>query len=203
MIIIEPHFLLEIKKFIKKLLKTLLLSFMIVCSLKCNKIKNEMKEHTPDYSYKNAGIDKFYYSNVDPGNINILPLVKPLSMNRSEYGWFLDTDLDNLYNEFGGGISPIKKFNVFNQYIYGHKLEFKNENQPDFNIPEKWFIINTQEKQLVYFDKELDFQAELKKLNLPETFLYPDEVYEQYKQDPVLHWFPEDIKKQLQEVKEK
>jgi len=124
-------------------------------------------------------------------------------MNRSEYGWFLDTDLDNLYNEFGGGISPIKKFNVFNQYIYGHKLEFKNENQPDFNIPEKWFIINTQEKQLVYFDKELDFQAELKKLNLPETFLYPDEVYEQYKQDPVLHWFPEDIKKQLQEVKEK
>jgi len=28
-------------------------------------------------------------------------------------------------------------------------------------------------------------------------------VYEQYKQDPVLPWFPEDIKKQLREVKEK
>jgi len=28
-------------------------------------------------------------------------------------------------------------------------------------------------------------------------------VYEQYKQDPVLLWFPEDIKKQLHEAKEK
>ncbi|WP_157444259.1 MULTISPECIES: hypothetical protein [unclassified Chryseobacterium] len=49
----------------------------------------------------------------------------------------------------------------------------------------------------------MDFQAEIKKLNLPETFLNPDEVYEQYKQDPVLPWFPEDIKKQLQEAKAK
>ncbi|WP_262148472.1 hypothetical protein [Chryseobacterium foetidum] len=54
---------------------------------------------------------------------------------------------------------------------------------------------------MVKLDKESDFQAKLKELNLPETFLNPDEVYEQYKQNPVLLWFPEDIKKQLEEIK--
>ncbi len=54
-----------------------------------------------------------------------------------------------------------------------------------------------------YFNKESHFSTELKKLNLPETFLNRDEVCEQYKLDPVLPWFPEDVKKQLQETKEK
>lgn len=41
-----------------------------------------------------------------------------------------------------------------------------------------------------------------KKLNLSEEMLSPDAVYEQYKTDPVLPWFPEkDIKKKLEEVK--
>jgi len=56
---------------------------------------------------------------------------------------------------------------------------------------------------LVKLDKESDFQAKLKELNLAETFLNPDEVYEQYKQNPILPWFPENIKKQLEDVKVK
>ena len=46
-------------------------------------------------------------------------------------------------------------------------------------------------------------KAELKKLNLPEEMLNPDQVYEQFKTDPILPWFPEDIKKQLEEAKNK
>ena len=188
-----------------KLLKTLLLSFMILGSLKCNKIKKEMKEHTPDYSYKNAGIDKFYYVKKDLGNTPIIPLIKPYSISSigNPEEWFLDTFVERLQNDLGGGISPILRFNCHKIYIYGYKPFEKDNQDSTFDSPEKWFVINTQEKQLVYFDKELDFQAELKKLNLPETFLNPDEVYEQYKQDPVLPWFPEDIKKQLQEAKAK
>lgn len=94
----------------------------------------------------------------------------------------------------------IKDIYIF--YIYGSqgkKLDFDEKEE----FPRIWFIINSKTKEVRGYEKELDFQAELKKLNLPETFLSPDEVYEQYKQDPVLPWFPEGIKKQLQEVKAK
>ena len=44
-------------------------------------------------------------------------------------------------------------------------------------------------------------EAELKKCNLPEVLLSPDEVYEQFKNNPILPWFPEDVKKHLEEAK--
>ena len=68
-------------------------------------------------------------------------------------------------------------------------------------MPEKWFIIDTQSKKVVFFEKESEFTAELKRLSLPEKFLNPDEVYEEFKQDPVLDWFPEDVKNKLETVK--
>jgi len=67
--------------------------------------------------------------------------------------------------------------------------------------PKVYFVINTKDLKITYFEKESDFKSELKKLNLPEEMLTPDAVFEQYKNDPVLSWFPEDIKKQLEEVK--
>lgn len=160
--------------------------------------------HIPDYSYKNSGIDQFYYLTHEVGNsTSTIPLLKPYTIFKigSSHEWFLDTDLGNLYNELGGGISPLVNFNVNGNLIYGYKSKLIDEKNSDFNMPEKWFIINTQEKKLTYFDKESDFKIELKKFNLPETFLNPDEIYQQYKNDPVLPWFPEDVKKQLEQVK--
>jgi len=58
-----------------------------------------------------------------------------------------------------------------------------------------------QSKKIIFFEKESEFTAELKRLNLPEKLLNPDEAYEQFKQDPVLDWFPEDVKNKLEKVK--
>lgn len=187
-------------------MKTLNTIFLFLAALtlnNCNKIKKEMKEHTPDYSYKNAGIDKFYYVRKDLGDTPIIPLIKPYNISSigNPKEWFLDTFVGKLQNDLGGGISPILQFNCHGIYIYGYKPFEKDEEDSSFDSPEKWFIINTQKKELVYFDKEADFKTELKRLNLPEDFLNPDEVYEQYKENPILPWFPEDIKKQLKEVK--
>lgn len=159
--------------------------------------------HLPDYSYKNAGIDEFYYSHSDIGNTPIIPLIKPYNISNigSPREWYLDTYRAKLNNELGGGISPILKFNCKDKYVYGYKPFEKDEKDSKFDSSEKWFIIDTKEKKLTYFDKESDFKIELKKFNLPETFLNPDEIYQQYKNDPVLPWFPEDIKKQLEEIK--
>lgn len=58
-------------------------------------------------------------------------------------------------------------------------------------------------KDVQGYETEEEFNIELKKLNLPEEYLSPDEVFEKYKEDPVLPWFTEDIKKQLEEIKGK
>ena len=182
--------------------------FIAINLQNCNKVKNKIKNNMqgPNYTYKNAGIDQFYYLTHEVGNATAtIPLLKPYTLFRdnSSATWFLDTDLGNLYNELGGGISPLFNFNVNDSMIYGYKSKLIDENNSDFLMPEKWFIINTKGKKLSLFDKQSDFKAELKKLNLPEEMLNPDEVYEQFKNDPILPWFPEDIKKQLEEAKNK
>lgn len=175
----------------------------ILFNIQCNKIKEKMKKEIPNYSYKNAGVDQFYYSYEENGNTPIIPLIKPYKIRivGSKRSWSLFTS--NLQNNLGNVIDPTIYFNVKHTYIYGHKSNEKDKKDSDFDSPEKWFIIDTQNEKLNYFDKEKDFKNELKKLNLPEEFLNPDEVFEQYKNDPVLPWFPEDIKKQLEEVKAK
>ncbi|WP_370900686.1 hypothetical protein [Chryseobacterium gossypii] len=185
--------------------KILYYTIIVIVSISCNKIKNKVKEKipTPDYSYKGAKIDEFYYIRETVGNSKIIPLIKPYDMMKSgsPQEWSLATY--ELQNELGNVISPVHLFNVQDVYIYGKKTFEKDDIDSKFDSPEKWFIINTQEKKLIFFNKESDFKTELKKIGLPEKFLDPDEVYEQYKYDPVLPWFPEDIKKQLEGVKAK
>lgn len=184
-------------------MKKIIFLVIIFSFQSCKETKIKKRMHIPDYTYKNSGIDKFYYSYSDLGNTPIIPLIKPYTIFKvgTSNEWFLDTDLGNLYNELGGGISPISRFNCTENYIFGYKPFDKYEKDSSFDIPEKWFIINTQEKKLTFFEKETEFKTELKKLNLPEEMLTPDAVYEQYKTNPVLPWFPENIKKQLEEVK--
>ncbi len=187
-----------------------LLLIGIFCFLSCSESKTKDKFHKkinmPDYSFKKLEIDQFYYLTYETGTTtSTIPLIKPYTLYKtlSSNEWFLDTDLGNIYNELGGGISPVINFNVYSNFIYGYKSKLTDENISDFIMPEKWFIINIEKKKLIYFDKESDFLNELRKLKLPEKFLTPDEVYEQYRNDPVLPWFPEDIKKQLEEAKAK
>ena len=154
----------------------------------------------PERPYEKAQIDKFYWAYSD-WNYTMFPLIKPivLMQYQGNKDWWLNT---SKINGQLTDISPVESFNVSQNYIYGYKPIEKDLDNPTFDSPEKWFIVNTKEKKLTFFDKETEFKAELKKLNLPEEMLTPDAVYEQYKTDPVLPWFPEDIKKQLEEAKE-
>ena len=187
----------------KKILFLISCFILILGINSCDKVKNKVKQkmHIPDYSYKNAKIDDFYYINKTVGSSEIIPLIKPFNFIKegSPEKWDLATY--DIFHELGNVISPTSFFNVKNIYIYGYKPFEKDEVDVKFDSPEKWFIINTQEKKIDFFDNESDFKAKLKKLNLSEELLSPDAVYEQYKTDPVLPWFPEDIKKKLEEVK--
>lgn len=130
----------------------------------------------PNYSYKEAKIDEFYYVQKTAGSSEIVPLIKPYDIIKagSPKEWGLATF--DMPNELGNVISPVVRFNLNEVYIYGYKPFEKDEEDTTFDSPEKWFIINTNEKNLIYFDKESDFKAELKKLKLPDEFLNPDEV---------------------------
>ena len=57
--------------------------------------------HIPDYSYKNAGIDKFYYSHTDLGSTSVIPLIKPLKISNigSPKEWYLNTYTAKINNE--------------------------------------------------------------------------------------------------------
>lgn len=175
------------------------LIIIVLIFITCNKTENMKHKLLPDRKYEKESIDNFYW--VEGGwDYTILPLFKPFRLIRHQgtKKWGMNTS--EIKNQLSD-ISPIQYFNVLQIYIYGYKSSEKDEEDSNFDSLEKWFIINTQEKKLTFFDKESVFKAELKKLNLPETFLTPDEVYEQYKNDPVLPWFPEEVKKQLEEVK--
>lgn len=188
---------------------SILFHIIVICSclINCNKTKKMKDKLFPDRSYDKANIDKFYWS--DSGwDYSMIPLIKPIQLLQlqGDNKWEISTGFNNS-NEIG--ISDITKFNIIQSYIYGYKAPEIHESDSNFNLPEYWFIIDTrkgvkiEDSALVKFNKESDFKIELIKLNLPEQFLNPDEIYEQYKNDPVLPWFPEDVKKQLEEVKAK
>ncbi|WP_312302737.1 hypothetical protein [Chryseobacterium sp.] len=185
--------------------------FIIFLSLlaltSCNKAEKMKNKFIPDRPYEDAKIDNFYWADGDK-NYRFIPLLKPyrLSLFSHNEKWSLDTGVDGVYMEFDNSvitkissIEPVIKFNVANGFIYG--IEDKEMIDEKSSIPVLWFIYNVSENDLKLHTTESAFKTELKKLNLPETFLNPDEVFEQYKNDPVLPWFPDDIKRQLEEVK--
>ncbi|WP_250252803.1 hypothetical protein [Chryseobacterium sp. Marseille-Q3244] len=176
---------------------------VLLCIQNCNKLKNKVKENmkVPDYSYKDAKIDDFYYVIETEGSSNIVPLIKPFDLIKagSPQEWQLATY--DLPNELGNVITPVTSINVFQIYIYGYKPFENGMSGPEFDSPEKWFILNAKDRKLTFFDKELDFKMEIKKLNLPDHLLNPDAVFEEYKNQRILSWFPENIKKQLEKVK--
>ena len=183
-----------------------LLIIFVFCFYGCNKAEKMKNKILPERPYEDAKIDNFYWA-VDGWDYSVIPLIKPfllIKLQGSEE-WELSTGF-NKFDEIS--ISKIDNINVINNYISGHKAnEIRDFDNRKINIPEYWFIIDTQKgvksdsPALIKFNKESDFKAELKNLNLPEEMLTPDALFEQYKTDPVLPWFPEEIKKQLEEVK--
>ncbi len=173
--------------------------FNLMCCKKWDKSQGEMEDIR---TYQNLGVDGFYYLNKNTEDISILPLIKPYCLMRIVDGvWSLDTE--SLENELGGIIDPTQYFGVQNIYIYGYKPYKKGNSGPEFDVPEKWFVINTEKHTLTYFDTKDTFKAELMKLELTEEFLGPDEIYQSFKENPILPWFPEEIKKQMKEAKKK
>ena len=186
-------------------MKKIIYLLCLMTLINCNKSK-EMKEKLfPERPYETSKIDNFYWVDSDT-EYKYIPLINPYYLkmsSKNNENWTLDTNSKGIRMEFDNNlisvissIEPISNFNISNDYIYGKRNEYEGS-----SIPQYWYLYNTLEKSLKIFVKESDFKAELKKLNLAEEFLNPDVVFEQYKNDPVLPWFPEDIKKQLEEVK--
>lgn len=190
-----------------KKISTLILISILVCCNKTDKMKNKI---FPEKIYEKNHIDKFYW--VDEGwDYSVIPLIKPFRLQKMQGmdNWMLDTyiktpKIETFHNQniVLNNFDPVEKLNVNNGYIYGNQGEILNFDGTD-KIDKIWFIINIETKEVKGFEAESAFQNELKNLNLPNTFLNPDDLYDQYNINPVLPWFPDNIKKQLEEIKEK
>lgn len=191
----------------KKIFLSTLLTTVLCSCQKTEKMKDKL---FPERPYEEARIDQFYWA--DSGwDYTMIPLIKPYHLQQLQGStiWMLDSrnpapkiEMFHGKNTVLSSFDPVDMFNVKDIYIYGNQGEKLNFDQTS-TLSRIWFVINTKTKEVKGFELEKDFKAELKKLNLPETFLNPDEIYEEYKQNPILPWFPEDIKKQLEEVKAK
>lgn len=185
-------------------MKTILYVLCLMTLINCDKTKEMKGKLFPERPYEDAQIDKFYWA--DSGwDYTMVPLIKPFQLIKLQGDnlWQVSTGF-NKFDEIS--ISPIDNVNIVSSYIYGHKAEeIRDFDERKIKVPSFWFIINTKkganESSLSKFESEQEFKVKLKELNLPETFFNPDEVFEQYKNDPVLPWFPDDIKRQLEEVK--
>ncbi len=177
-----------------------LLIILLTALFSCHKTEKMKEKIFPERPYEESQIDNFYWA--DSGwDYNMIPLIKPYKIikQQGQQEWLLNSSASK--NEISD-LAPLESIFITDIYIYGVQGENLNFEETATNSS-VYFLINTKEMRIQYFDKESDFKSELKKLNLPEEFLTPDEVYEQYKNDPVLPWFPENIKKQLEEAKAK
>lgn len=187
--------------------KNALIVGAIFCFFSCQKSEKMKHRLFPERPYEKANIDKFYWS-TEGWDYMVVPLIKPFQLLKLQGSnkWEISTGFNKSHEV---GVSDITNFNVSKHYIYGYKAPEIHESDSNFNIPEYWFIIDTEkgltieDSALTKFNNKSDFKVAIKKLNLSEEFINPDEIFEQYKNDPVLPWFPEDIKRQLIEVKEK
>lgn len=183
-------------------LKKKYLYIIIACiAFSCNKTKEKMKNilyHEEPNPFKEAGIDTFYYYTGENG-VSILPLIKPYYFYYTENNCRFGIEgLKSNLNITMFLIDSIDYFDVFDIYIYGHNN--KDENDPIY-FPERWFIVDTKAQTITFFETEIAFKQAVKELNLPEIWRTPEEVYEQYRYSPELPWFPENINKQLEEIR--
>ena len=174
------------------------------CFFSCDKAEKMKNKLFPERPYEDAKIEKFYWVDSDREFLYI-PLIYPYQLNTPSWKhiWTLDTvaeairlEVDNNVVAKISSIYPILEFNIHLSYIYGYAGVSENS-----SVPAYWFVFNTSNKKLQIILNDVDFKKELKKLNLPEEYLNPEEVFEQYKNDPVLPWFLEDIKKRIKEQK--
>jgi len=179
-------------KFLKIVIILGLLINLLGCS-KLEKIKNKMNPGSP---YKKAGIDRFYWEAEDDDK-HIIPLIKPYYLYKwkGDDEWILNSSI----------ISPIADINIKDTYIYGSTdIDYFGDDKNVINNTEFFFIINTKANEIkrYYYKREKkQFEEELRKLNLPEKYLEPQNIYWEFERYPDLEWFPEDVKKQLREVK--
>lgn len=190
-----------------KKINTFIIMLILVCCNKTGKMKNKIY---PERVYENQQIDKFYWA--DEGwDYSVIPLIKPFKLQKMQgvENWMLETHnkaprIETFHhkNIVLNNFDPVERLNVYGGYIYGNQGETLNFNETE-KMARIWFIINIETNEVKGFETESAFKDELKKLKLPNEFINPDEVYEQYKINPVLPWFPEEIKKQLEEAKSK
>lgn len=182
-------------------IKLSVLLLIILNLFNCNKIEKIKNDMNPGRPYKQAGIDRFYWE-ASGYDYVVLPLLKPYKLMKlqGDEEWILNTSV--IPDEISD-LAPTLYLGIKDTYIYGFKPHVSSEKDPEFDMPEKWFIIDTKNHKIAFFKTKEEFKNELQKLQLTQIFLDPDKIYESYKDDPVLPWFPEKIKNQLEEIKKK
>lgn len=185
-------------KFLKIVIILGLLINLLGCS-KLEKIKNKMNPGSP---YKKAGIDRFYWEAEDDDKY-IIPLTKPLRLIKwkANKDWNLETSIMGWKY---GDIGPVSYIYIKDLYVFGLQDFSYDETGEVIDLSSFFFIINTKTKEINTYDynkEKKQFEEELRKLNLPEKYLEPQNIYWEFERYPDLEWFPEDVKKQLREVK--
>ena len=190
------------------------------CSDIINKIKNIAHSIDEVAIYKEMGADPFYWDTGDR-DIDRIPLIKPYALVRPKGNDWMLALPDELYSNWkdeyvdyrtrtfysnNSRTFPISYIYVKNIYIYGFKDVLESE---ELNIPSFYFIIDTEKNQIKTYDtdRQEDFLTELKSLdiilNTTEDWVDPDILFDDFRFDPILPWFPQEIKNQLEEVKKK
>ena len=139
----------------------------ICCFLSCKKTEKVKEKLFPETPYETSEIDNFYWA--DSGwDYNMIPLIKPYKIikQQGQQEWMLNTSASK--NEISD-LVPLESISITDKYIYGVQGENLNFEETATNSS-VYFLINTKEMRIQYFDKESDFKTELKKLNLPEEF---------------------------------
>lgn len=192
------------------------------CSDIINKIKNIAYSIDEVAIYKEMGVDPFYWDTGDR-DIDRIPLIKPYTLVRpkgNDNVWKLALP-DELYSNWkdeyvdyrtrtfydnNTRTSPISYIYVKNIYIYGFKDVLESK---ELNIPSFYFIIDTEKNQIKTYDTDRQevFLTDLKSLDITldieENWAVPDTLFDDFRFDPILPWFPQEIKNQLEEVKKK
>lgn len=184
--------------------------FIIVVVLSsCNtNIKNKILEALfPENQYQKMGISPFYWETVD-GNGNVIPLLEPLLLHKNiaEGQWIFYPESNIFYKTKDSielrtnYLSPIDSFNISDIYIYGVVREMEYFNKI---IPVLYFVYDTKMKHILLFEDRNNFMNFLEENRISKELLVPDVIFEKFRKNPVLPWFPENIKIELEKADEK